>query len=204
MAAHMSPEEFRHYGKQVVDWIADYLCTVESYPVRSQALPGEVRAALPAHPPERGERFEHVLADLQRVIVPGITHWQHPDFYAYFPANASGPAILGDLLSAGLGVQGMVWATSPACTELETVVVDWVAELIGLPSRFRTDSSGGGVIQDSASSAALVAVLAAIQRASGGRAGTDGVTGRYTIYVSSETHSALEKAARIAGIGAGN
>ncbi|WAL70004.1 pyridoxal-dependent decarboxylase [Amycolatopsis cynarae] len=198
----MTPEEFRRHGRQVVDWIADYLSTIEKHPVRAQVVPGQVRAMLPVHPPEHGEPYETVLADLDRVILPGITHWQHPDFFAYFPANASGPAILGDLLSAGLGVQGMVWATSPACTELETVVVDWLAELLGLPERFRTDSAGGGVIQDSASSAALVAVLAALHRASGGKVAADGIAGRYAIYVSSQTHSALEKAGRIAGIGA--
>lgn len=200
----MSPEEFRQYGKQVVDWIADYLTTIEKYPVRSQVQPGDVRAMLPAHPPEQGEPYEQVLADLERVILPGVTHWQHPNFFAYFPANASGPGILGDLLSSGLGVQGMVWATSPACTELETVVVDWFAELLGLPAHFRTDSAGGGVIQDSASSAALVAVLAALQRAGGGKVGAEGLSSRYTIYVSSQTHSALEKAGRIAGIGTRN
>jgi aromatic-L-amino-acid decarboxylase len=200
----MTPDEFRRHGKQVVDWIADYLERVESYPVRSQSRPGEVRAALPAHPPEAGEPFENVLADLERVVLPGITHWQHPSFFAYFPANSSGPAILGDLLSSGLGVQGMVWATSPACTELETVAVDWLAELLGLPSHFRTDSAGGGVIQDSASSAALVAVLAALQRAGGGTVAQDGIEARYTMYVSSQTHSALEKAGRMVGLGADN
>ena len=204
MAGHMSPEEFRRYGKQVVDWVADYLSTIESRPVRAQVRPGQVRNSLPAHPPEHGRSYEKVLADLDSLILPGVTHWQHPAFFAYFPSNASGPAILGDLLSAGLGVQGMVWATSPACTELETVVVDWLAELFGLPARFRTDSPGGGVIQDSASSAALVAVLAALHRASGGTIRAEGIVGRYTIYVSSQTHSALEKAGRIAGIGAGN
>jgi len=196
----MSPEEFRHYGKQVVDWIADYLDGIESYPVLSRARPGQVRAMLPAAPPEHGEPFEKVLGDLESVILPGVTHWQHPSFFAYFPANASGPGILGDLLSSGLGVQGMVWATSPACTELETVVVDWLAELLDLPPHFRTN----GVIQDSASSAALVALLAALHRASGGTVATDGITRRFTVYVSSQTHSSLEKAARIAGIGARN
>jgi aromatic-L-amino-acid decarboxylase len=200
----MTPDEFRQHGKQVIDWIADYLERVESYPVRSQSRPGEVRAALSAHPPEAGEPYENVLADLERVVLPGITHWQHPSFFAYFPANSSGPAILGDLLSSGLGVQGMVWATSPACTELETVAVDWLAELLGLPSQFRTDSAGGGVIQDSASSAALVAVLAALQRAGGGTVALDGIEARYTMYVSSQTHSALEKAGRMVGIGANN
>lgn len=204
MAGHMSTDEFRKYGRQVVDWIADYLDGIESHPVRAQVRPGWVRDHLPAHAPEHGEPYEKVLADLESVVLPGVTHWQHPGFFAYFPANASGPGILGDLLSSGLGVQGMVWATSPACTELETVVVDWLAELLGLPARFRTDSPGGGVIEDSASSAALVAVLAALHRAGGGRIGADGITGRYTIYVSSQTHSALEKAGRIAGIGANN
>ncbi|MEU6645709.1 aminotransferase class V-fold PLP-dependent enzyme [Saccharomonospora sp. NPDC046836] len=191
----MSAEEFRKHGRQVVDWIADYLATLESRPVRSPVRPGEVRDALPAHPPEHGEPFENVLADLDRVLLPGITHWQHPSFFAYFPANASGPAILGDLLSSGLGAQGMVWATSPACTELESLVVDWLAELLGLPERFRTDSVGGGVIQDTASSASLVALLAALRHAGGDPAR------RCTVYVSAETHSSLEKAARIAGLG---
>lgn len=188
----MSAEEFREHGKRVVDWIADYLTTIESRPVRAQVEPGEIRAALPASPPEHGEPFDRVLADLDRILLPGITHWQHPNFFAYFPANASGPAILGDLLSAGLGVQGMIWATSPACTELETVVVDWLAELLGLPQHWRTDARGGGVIEDSASSGSLVALLAALHRA--------GRDGRNTLYVSSQTHSSLEKAAKIAGV----
>lgn len=204
MNGHMTPDEFRAHGRQVVDWIADYLERVESYPVRSQSRPGDVRAALPAHPPEQGGSFGDVLADVDRVLMPGVTHWQHPNFFAYFPANATGPAILADLLSSGLGVQGMVWATSPACTELETVVVDWLAELLALPTAFRTDSAGGGVIQDSASSAALVAVLAALHRAGGGEIAESGLAGRHTVYVSSQTHSALEKAARIAGIGSAN
>ncbi|MFC4006358.1 pyridoxal-dependent decarboxylase [Nonomuraea purpurea] len=201
MSVHMSPEEFRRHGKQVVDWIADYLACVESYPVMSQVKPGEIRRALPSGPPERGEPFEAVLSDLGRVLMPGVTHWQHPSFFGYFPSNASGPAILGDLLSSGLGVQGMSWVTSPACTELETLVVDWLAELLALPARFRTDAAGGGVIQDSASSASLVALLAALHRAGDGRVADEGVTRRYTLYVSSQTHSSLEKAARIAGLG---
>ncbi|MEO3872965.1 pyridoxal-dependent decarboxylase [Nonomuraea sp. B12E4] len=201
MSAHMSPEEFRRHGKQVIDWIADYLAGIESYPVLSQVEPGEIRRALPPEPPERGEPFEAVLSDLGRILLPGITHWQHPGFFAYYPSNASGPAILGDLLSSGLGVQGMLWVTSPACTELETVVVDWLAGLLGLPAHFRTDARGGGVIQDSASSACLVALLAALHRASGGRVASHGVDRPYTLYVSSQTHSSLEKAARITGLG---
>ena len=201
---HMTPDEFRTHGKQVVDWIADYLEGVESLPVRAQVAPGEVRRALPEHPPEHGEDFAAILSDLDRIVVPGLTHWQHPSFFAYYPANTSGPAILGDLLSSGLGVQGMLWATSPACTELETVVVDWLAELLGLPAHFRTDAAGGGVIQDSASSASLLAILAALQRISDGAVAVRGLAGRHTLYVSTETHSALAKGARIAGIGADN
>jgi aromatic-L-amino-acid decarboxylase len=189
----MSPDEFRQHGRQVIDWIADYLAAIESHPVRAQVRPGEIRAALPEHPPQHGEPFEQVLADLDRVLLPGVTHWQHPSYFAYFPANASGPAILGDLLSSGLGVQGMLWATSPACTELETVVVDWLAELLGLPGQWRTDARGGGVIEDSASSSTLLAVLAALQRKARG--------GRTTVYATSQTHSSLEKAAKIAGNG---
>ena len=196
-APHMTPEEFRRYGRLVVDRIADYWEQVESLPVRSRVRPGEVAAALPAAAPETGEPFEAVLADLDRVVLPGLTHWQHPSFFAYFPANASGPAVLGDLLSAGLGVQGMLWATSPAATELETVVLDWLAGLLDLPERFR----GHGVIQDTASSALLCALLAALHRASGGSVRADGVRDRYAVYLSPETHSAGEKAVRIAGLG---
>ncbi len=198
----MSPEEFRSRGHQVIDWIADYYARIESFPVLSQAAPGELRAALPAEPPEEGEDFPALLADLDRLILPGITHWQHPSFFAFFPANASGPAILGDLLASGLGVQGMLWATSPAATELETHMLDWLNRLLGLPARFRSEASGGGVIQHSASDAALVALLAALHRVSGGATETAGVAaGRYTVYTSSQTHSSVEKACRIAGIG---
>lgn len=199
----MSPAEFRAYGRQVIDWIADYYERIESLPVGARVEPGQVRAQLPAHPPEQGEPFEAVLADLDRVIVDGLTHWQHPSFFGYFPANSSGPGILADLLSTGLGVQGMLWATSPAVTELETHVLDWLAELIGLPARFRSDGPGGGVIQDTASTATLVALLAALHRASGGAVGQDGVgAGRYAVYGSAEAHSALLKAVRMTGLGA--
>ncbi len=198
----MTPEQFRAYGHQAVDWLADYFAGLESLPVRSQASPGDVRAGLPAHPPEQGEPFDRVLADLDRVVVPGLTHWQHPSFFAYFPANASGPSVLAELLSAGLGVQGMLWATSPGCTELESLVVDWLAELLGLPEHFRTDGPGGGVIEDSASSAALVAMVAALHRASDGQVGRGGIDRRYRVYASSQTHSSVAKDARVAGLGA--
>ena len=200
----MTSEQFRRYGRQVVDWVADYHDRVESLPVAAQVEPGQVGAALPEHPPERGEPFEAVLADLDRILLPGITHWQHPSFFGFFPANASGPAILADLLCSGLGVQGMLWATSPACTELETQVMDWLAELLGLPDRFRSAGRGGGVIQDTASTAMLVALLAALHRASAGEAGRTGVgCGRYAVYASVEAHSAVLKAVRMAGLGDG-
>jgi aromatic-L-amino-acid decarboxylase len=198
----MSPDQFREYGRQVVDWIADYYERIETFPVLSPAEPGSIRAALPVDPPEQGEQFSAILADLDSVVLPGITHWQHPSFFAYFPANASGPAILGDLLSSGLGVQGMLWATSPAATELETHVMDWLAELLGLPAQFRSTGTGGGVIQHSASDAALVALVAALHRSTGGASERDGIVeGRFAVYTSGQTHSSVEKACRIAGLG---
>ncbi len=165
----MTPEEFRRAGYAVVDWIADYWATLPQRPVTSQDPPGTVAAGLSAGPPARGEPVEAVLADLDKLVAPGLTHWQHPGFFGYFPANTSGPSVLGDLVSAGLGVQGMLWATGPACTELETVLLDWLADLLDLPARFRSTGRGGGVIQDSASSATLVATLVALHRAAGGR-----------------------------------
>src|SRR5579871_756464 len=132
----MSPEEFRRHGHEVVDWIADYYRRIESFPVLSRVKPGEVRAGLPKEPPAQGEPFAAVLSDVEKIILPGVTHWQSPNFYAFFPSNASAPAILGDLLSSGLGVQGMLWATSPACTELETHVLDWLVHMLDLPKKF--------------------------------------------------------------------
>ena len=201
---HMTPEEFRRHGRQVVDWIADYYENIESMPVLSQSKPGQTRASLPAHPPEDGETFEAILADVGDIILPGVTHWQSPNFFAFFPANASGPAILGELLSAGLGVQGMLWATSPACTELETHVLDWLVEMLGLPEKFMSTSSGGGVIQDSASSAALCALLAARERATGLASNEQGCDGSLVAYTSNQAHSSIEKAVKIAGLGRQN
>jgi aromatic-L-amino-acid decarboxylase len=202
MSLHMSPAEFRLRGHQVIDWIADYYENIESFPVLSSAAPGQLRAALPAEPPATGEDFDGLLADLERLILPGITHWQHPSFFAFFPANATGPAILGDLLASGLGVQGMLWATSPAATELETHMLDWLNRLLDLPAGFRSEAAGGGVLQHSASDAALVALVAALHRVSGGATETAGVpAGRYTVYTSAQTHSSVEKACRIAGLG---
>ncbi|MCP5151603.1 MAG: aminotransferase class V-fold PLP-dependent enzyme [Ectothiorhodospiraceae bacterium] len=200
----MTPEEFRRHGHAVIDWLADYMARVETLPVLSRVEPGAVRAALPPAPPEHGESFADCLADVERIVVPGLTHWQHPRFLAYFPANASGPSILGELLSAGLGVQGMLWATSPACTELETHVMDWLADMLGLPAQFRSSSTGGGVIQDTASSSALVAMLAARERATGGAANAEGARQPLVAYTSTEAHSSILKGVRIAGIGERN
>jgi aromatic-L-amino-acid decarboxylase len=201
---HMTPDQFRRYGHAMVDWIADYHSRVESFPVLSQAKPGQIRASLPATPPAHGEPFDALLKDTGELILPGITHWQSPNFFAYFPSNASGPAILGDLLCSGLGVQGMLWSTSPACTELETHVLDWLVSMLGLPDRFLSSSTGGGVIQDTASSAALCALLAARERATSYSSNQKGCDGRIVAYVSTQTHSSLQKAAMIAGIGASN
>jgi len=201
---HMTPEEFRRHGHAVVDWIADYQARVESFPVLSRVKPGEIRAALPAAPPAQGEPFEAFLKDVDRLILPGITHWQSPNFFAYFPCNASGPGILGDLLSSGLDVQGMLWSTSPACTELETHVMDWLVRMLGLPEKFLSSSAGGGVIQDTASSAALCALLAGRERATNYATNKKGCDGKLVAYASTQTHSSLEKAAMIAGMGVEN
>jgi aromatic-L-amino-acid decarboxylase len=201
---HMTPQQFRQYGHMLVDWIASYYEKVEAYPVLSQLEPGDVRAALPADPPLHSEGFEAMLADVERIILPGITHWQSPNFFAYFPANASGPSILGELLSAGFGVQGMLWMTSPACTELETHVLDWLVDMLGLPQHFKSSSSGGGVIQDTASSASLCALLAARERATHFLSNEQGLSSNLVAYASTQVHSSVEKAVKIAGLGTQN
>ncbi len=201
---HMSSEEFRRQGHAVVDWIADYRSRIESFPVLSRVQPGEIRSKLPAGPPAQGEPFGQILADIDRIILPGITHWQSPNFYAYFPSNSSGPGILGDLLSSGLGVQGMLWSTSPACTELETHVLDWLVPMLGLPTKFLSTGAGGGVIQDTASSASLCALLAARERATNFASNSKGCNGRLIAYCSTQTHSSLDKAMKIAGMGSDN
>jgi aromatic-L-amino-acid decarboxylase len=187
----VNPDEFRRAAHDAVDWVADYLERVESFPVLSTVEPGAVRGSLPLHAPEDGESWDDILGDLDRIVLPGITHWQSPNFFGYFPANASGPAVIGDLVSSGLGVQGMLWATSPACTELETHVLDWLVELLGLPEHFR----GNGVIQDSASSATLCAILAARDRVSPTIDRT-----KLRAYTSNQAHSSVEKGIRVAGL----
>jgi aromatic-L-amino-acid decarboxylase len=200
--AHMTPEEFRRHGHAAIDWIADYWASLDDLPVRAQVAPGDVRRLLPDSAPEAGEPFDALLADLDRVVVPGLTHWQHPRFFAYFPANSSPAAILGDLLSSGIGAQGMIWATSPAVTEVEQAVLDWFAEALGLPEAFRSAGPGGGVIQDTASTATFTALLAALHRASGGEVRRHGLGDvGWRVYGSSQAHSSLVKAAMMAGLG---
>ncbi len=201
---HMSIEDFKRFGHEVVDWIADYYQRVESFPVLSRVEPGEIRAALPEKPPAKGENFTEILQDIEKIILPGLTHWQSPNFFAFFPANTSGPAILGEFLSAGLGVQGMIWATSPACTELETHVLDWLVDMLDLPQKFKSTETGGGVIQDSASSAVLCAIIAAREKVTQFSSNKYGCNGKLVAYASTQGHSSIEKAVRIAGIGSEN
>jgi aromatic-L-amino-acid/L-tryptophan decarboxylase len=191
----MTPDELRRWGHEVVDWVAGYWQAIEDHAVVPPVAPGEVRSWLPPGPPEAPEDFAAVLADLDRVVVPGTTHWQHPGWHAYFPANSTGPAVLADLVAGGLGTQGMLWQTGPACTEVETHVLDWMVDLLGLPDRFRSTGDGGGVIEDSASSATLCAVVAARERAIVGGA----ALGNLVVYGSTQAHSSLEKGARVAG-----
>ncbi len=188
----------------MIDWIADYYENLEKYPVLSQVQPGEIKNQLPLDAPVEGETMEQVMSDVNSIIMPGITHWQSPNFFAYFPSNSSGPSVLGDLLSSGLGVQGMLWATSPSCTELETRVLDWLANMLQLPEKFKSTSVGGAVIQDTASSAALSAILTARERKTNYQTNDSGNLGNLIAYVSSQTHSSVEKAIKIAGIGKTN
>jgi aromatic-L-amino-acid decarboxylase len=188
----------------LVDWIAAYWQRIEEFPVLSQVRPGEIRAELPPSAPRAPESFEAVLSDFERILLPGITHWQSPSFFAFFPTGASGPSVLADLLSSGLGVQGMLWATSPAATELETHVLDWIVDMLALPAGFRSDTRGGGVIQDSASSASLCALLAARERATELASSRTGVPAGLVAYATREAHSSIEKNMAVAGIGRDN
>src|SRR5450432_4221252 len=155
----MNPEEFRQVGHQLIDWIADYRTRIADLPVMSRSEPGAVRAQLPATPPESPESFDGIFQDLERIIVPGLSHWQHPNFYGYFPANSTLASVLGDYLSTGLGVLGLSWQASPALSELEEVVTDWMRQMVGLSIAW------SGVIQDTASTSTLVALLCARERA---------------------------------------
>jgi aromatic-L-amino-acid decarboxylase len=193
----MDHQEFRREAHGLVDWMADYLADVERHPVRAQVAPGAVAAQLPAGPPGAAEPIADIMADFERNVMPGRTHGQHPSFFAYFPANASPPSVRAEMLTATLGAQCMLWQTSPAATEMETRVLDWLRQMIGLPEGFT------GVIQDSASSATLCAILTARERATGWRANEAGLGAcpQLTFYASEEAHSSVEKAVKIAGLG---
>ena len=193
----MTPEEFRAAAHRAVDWMADYLETVEDRPVRAQVRPGEVFAKLPEHPPEDGEPINSLFADLDALIMPGMTHWQHPSFFAYFPANSSPPSVIAEMLTATLGAQCMSWQTSPAATELEQRVMMWLRQMLGLPDSFE------GVIEDTASTATLCALLSARERATDFRGNQSGLPGEntLTVYCSKECHSSIEKDVMIAGFG---
>ncbi len=193
----MDNAAFRHYAHEVVDWMADYLETVASYPVRPQVAPNEILNKLPKAPPQCAESFESLFRDFREIIVPGMTHWQHPSFFAYFPANNSPPSILAEMLTAAIGAQCMSWATSPAATELEERVMEWVRDMIGLPPSFT------GVIQDTASTATLCSILTAREARSHYAINDSGFARehRFTVYCSTEAHSSIEKATKIAGIG---
>lgn len=190
----MSPNEFRKYGKELIDWVADYYERVESLPVTPDVAPGAIRAMLPESAPEFPEPFGEVIADLDRVVMPGITHWQSPNWFAYFPGDSSFPAILGELVSAGLAQQGMLWSTSPAATEIESHMMDWLVDLLGLPQAWKTSGPGGGVIQMSASDSTHIALVVARQRAQE-TASLDNIVA----YGSAQAHSSIEKGARVAG-----
>ena len=200
----MNSKEFRKAGKDVIDWIADYYEKISEFPVMSQVKANEIRDDLPNDIPIEGESFECIMKDLEDIILPGISHWQSPNFYGFFPANASGPAILGDLLSSGFGINGMIWSSSPSCTELETHMMDWLVTMLDLPKHFHSSSSGGGVIQDSASSATLCALLAGREKTTNGLSNIKGVRENLIVYSSNQSHSSIEKAVKIAGLGIEN
>jgi len=194
----MSPEDFRRYGHQVVDWIAEYLAHPERYPVLSQNEPGQVKNALPSTAPERGEAMEAMLADLDRVIVPGVTHWNHPAFFAYFAISGSAPGILGEMLGAAFNVNAMLWRTSPSATELEEVTLEWLRQMLGLPEQF------GGVIYDTASISSLCAIAAAREAVSEFRVREEGLGAsgaRLRLYCSEHAHSSIDKSVITLGMG---
>jgi len=194
---HMTPDEFRRHGHALVDWVAQYMTRIAELPVQSSVKPGDIRALLPSAAPEEPEPFEALVRDLDTVVLPGITQWQSPGWFAYFPANTSPPSILGELVTAALGAQGMLWSTSPAVTEIEAHVVDWLVDLLGLPQEWKTAvGPGGGVIQMSASDSTHVAHVVARQLAVDRGASTDAIVA----YSSSQAHSSIEKGARVAGI----
>ncbi len=194
----MRPDDFRRLGHELIEWIATYREQLETYPVMSRAQPGEISAQLPRTPPQKGEGLDAILGDLDRIVMPGITHWNHPGFFAYFPSNSNLSSVLADLVCAGLGSQGMSWQTSPAATEVEDVVMEWLRQMLGLPETFT------GVIQDTASTATFCALLCARERASGfsqNRGGLQAEAKPLVVYASDQGHSSIPKAALLAGFG---
>jgi aromatic-L-amino-acid decarboxylase len=197
----MDTHEFRRLGHELIDWVADYREHIAEYPVMSRAQPGEVAAQLPAEPPRQAEGLATISADLERIVMPGITHWNHPGFLAYFPSNSDLSSVLADLVSSGLGVQGMSWQTSPAATEVEDVVMEWLRQMLGLSDAFT------GVIQDTASTATLCALLCARERTSDfsqSRGGLQAEGAPLVVYASDQAHSSIPKAAHLAGFGDDN
>lgn len=194
----MEKETFRKHGHEFIDWLADYFENIEQFPVKPDVQPGDIIRQLPAAPPVKGESMDDIFRDFQEKIIPGMAHWQHPGWMAYFPANNSPASVLGELLTAGLGAQCMIWQTSPAAAELEERVMDWLRQMIGLPEDFT------GVIQDSASSATLAALLTAREKVTDLQSNQKGIQQKLRVYASTETHSSIEKGVKIAGYGREN
>jgi len=197
----MTPEEFRKFGYRVVDWIADYRGTVSDLPVMARTAPGDVKGRLPSDPPDAPEPFEQIFRDLDEIILPGLSHWQHPRFFGYFPGNSMLASVLGDYLSTGLGVVGLSWQSSPALTELEEVVTDWMRRMMGLSDKW------SGVIQDTASTSTLVALICAREKHSHyglARGGLQEEEHPLVVYMTAHSHSSVEKAALLAGFGRDN
>jgi len=194
----MDSKQFRKHGHEMVDWIAEFMDNIEKYPVHPNILPGEIKAQLPRNAPIKGEKMKDIFADFRNIILPGITHWQHPCWFAYFPANNSPPSVLGEFLTAALGAQCMIWKTSPAAQELEELTLEWLRKMIGLPEGM------AGVIQDSASTSTLVALIVAREKMSNFSINSKGFTESFTVYCSEEAHSSVIKGAKIAGYGEKN
>ncbi len=197
----MKPEEFRKHGHELIDWIADYRARVPQLPVMARTAPGDIKAALPASPPETPENFEEIIRDVDKILVPGLSMWSSPEFFGYFPCNGSPASVLGDFLSTGLGVLGLSWQASPALTELEEVVTDWLRQMIGLSPAW------SGVIQDTASTSTLISLLCAREKTTNYALAAGGMQAKKTpliVYVSSHSHSSVEKAALLAGFGRKN
>jgi aromatic-L-amino-acid decarboxylase len=194
----MDKANFKKYGHEFVDWVADYLDGVEQYPVLSRLKPGEVKSALPGSAPLKAEPMESVFRDFREIVLPGMTHWQHPAWFGYFPANNSPASVLAEILTAGIGAQCMVWQTSPAAAELEERVLDWLRQMLGLPEGL------AGVIQDTASTATLCALLSAREKACDFRSNQTGLKETLTVYASDQAHSSIEKGVKIGGFGRDN